>query len=139
MRELLPTLIFCAGLAHFGVLTAAALVPSRLQWHEELAKLPRLQRQMYWVYGGYVVMAIIAFGTISVFNADELAGGGALARALCGYIAIFWGIRVALQAVFDVKPYLSAWWLTLGYHALTVVFLGLTAIYATAALWPGNS
>lgn len=134
MRELLPTLIFCAGLAHFGVLTAAALVPARLQWKEELTKLPHLQRQMYWVYGGYVVMAIVAFGAISVFNADELAGGGALARALCGYIAIFWGIRLALQAVFDVKPHLTAWWLTLGYHALSIVFLGFGIIFGAAAL-----
>ena len=138
MRELLPNLIFIAGLVHFGVLTAAALVPSRLQWKEELNKLPRLQRQMYWVYGGYVVLAIVAFGVISVFQAAELAGGGPLARALCGYIAIFWGIRVALQAVFDVKPHLTVWWLKLGYHALTVVFLSFTAIYATAALWPAR-
>ncbi|MBM4072895.1 MAG: hypothetical protein FJ271_28800 [Planctomycetes bacterium] len=113
MRNLLTTMIFSAGLVHFGVLTAAALVPSRLKWHEQLNKLPRLQRQMYWVYGGYVVLAIVAFGTISVFLAAELASGSPLARALCGYIAIFWGIRVALQGVFDVKPHLTAWWLTL--------------------------
>src|SRR5262245_31290403 len=137
MREWLPTLIFGAGLMHFSVLAAAALVPSRLKWREELAKLPRLQRQMYWVYGGYVVLAIIAFGAISALYAVELATGGALARALCGYIAIFLGIRVMLQAVFEVKPHLTAWWLRLGYHALTVVFLGFTAIYGAAALWPG--
>lgn len=137
MREQLATLIFIAGLVHFGVLSAAALVPSRLNWKEELGRLSRLQRQMYWVYGGYVVLAIVAFGIISIWNASELAGGGPLARSLCGYMAIFWGIRVCLQAVFDVRPHLTVWWLKLGYHALTAVFLGFTAVYGLAALWPG--
>ena len=32
---------------------------------------------MYWVYGGYVVLSIVAFSLISVFNAVELAAGSA--------------------------------------------------------------
>jgi hypothetical protein len=47
---------------------------------------------------------------------------------------VFWGIRVGLQAVFDVKPHLSTWWLKAGYMVLTVLFAGLTAVYAWAAL-----
>lgn len=134
MQELLPSLIRIAGVCHFGVLAAAALVPTRLSWKVELARLPKLQRQMYWVYGGYVVLAIVAFGTISVLLAPDLAGGTPLARALAGYMAVFWGIRVTLQAVFDAKPHLTTWWLRLGYHALTLIFLAFTTIYALAAL-----
>jgi hypothetical protein len=47
---------------------------------------------------------------------------------------VFWGIRVVLQAVLDVKEHLTAWWLTAGYHALTVLFVYFTAVYAWAAL-----
>lgn len=133
MRDYLPTLIFIAGLCHFGVLSAAALVPNRLNWKQELGKLPRLQRQMYWVYGGYVVLAIVAFGTMSVLLCGDLASGSVLARALCGYIAIFWGIRLVLQAIFDVRPHLTTWWLRLGYHSLSVVFLSFAVIYGLAA------
>src|SRR4029453_19214339 len=92
MREWLPTLIFLAGLAQLGVFVASALVPFQLKWKTELASLSRLHRQMYWVYGGYVVLAIVAFGLISIFNARELAGGTGLARSVCGYIAVFWGV-----------------------------------------------
>ena len=60
----LSTLIWFAGLAQLSVLVASALVPIRLNWREELGVLKRLHRQMYWTYGGYVVMAIIAFGTL---------------------------------------------------------------------------
>ena len=35
--------------------------------------------------------------------------------------------------MFTVKPYRTAWWLTLGYHALTVLFLTFTGVYGYAA------
>ena len=136
MRELLPTLIFLAGVGQMGVLIASAIVPSQLKWKTELAVLSRLHRQMYWVYGGYVVLAITAFGLISVFNAVELAGGSRLARSVCGYIGVFWGVRLVLQWVFDVKEHISTWWLRLGYYALTLLFASFTLLYGLAALRP---
>ena len=135
-EDLLTTLLFAGGVGHFGVLVASALVPLRLDWRKELACLSRLHRQMYWVYGGYVVLSIVAFGLITLFNARALAAGSDLARAVCGYVAVFWGIRVGLQGVFDVKEHLTAWWLRLGYHGLTVLFLFFTAVYGWAAVRP---
>ena len=138
MREWMPTLIFLAGAGQLGVLIASALVPFQLKWKTELAVLSRLHRQMYWVYGGYVVLAIAAFGLISLLNADELARGSGLARGVCGYIAAFWGVRLALQWVFDVREHLPHWWLRLGYHALTILFVGFTLLYGFAALRPAE-
>jgi hypothetical protein len=78
-------------------------------------------------------MGIVTLGLISLTCADELATGSRLARAVCVYGLLFWGIRLGLQAVLDAKPHLTAWWLTAGYHALTVLFLFNTAVYAYAA------
>lgn len=136
MKEWMPTLIFLAGAGQLGVLIASALVPFQLRWKTELAVLSRLHRQMYWVYGGYVVLAIAAFGLISLFNAQELANGSGLARGVCGYIAVFWGVRLALQWIFDIEEHLAAWWLKLGYYALTILFAGFTLLYGLAALRP---
>ena len=136
MRELLSHLIFIGGIGQLCVLLASAIVPFRLDWKVQLQCLPRLHRQMYWVYGGYIVLSIFAFGLISVFNAETLAGGTRLARSFCLYVALFWGIRSTLQAVFDVRTHLTAWWLRVGYHGLTVLFLYFTAIYGWAALYP---
>ena len=69
----------------------------------EFQCLPRLHRQMYWAYGGYIVLSIVAFGLISLFNAEALASGSRLARSFCLYVALFWGIGSTLQAVLDVK------------------------------------
>jgi len=134
MDTTLTHLIFAAGAGQLCVLVASALVPLRLNWREELQCLPRLHRQMYWVYGGYVVMSIVAFGILSLLHSRELASGSGLARAFCAYVAVFWGIRLGLQAVFDVKDHLTAWWLRAGYFALTLLFAGFTAVYGLAAL-----
>lgn len=132
--DTLARLLFAAGVAQFGVLVASAIVPFRLNWRTELSSLSRLHRQMYWVYGGYVVLSIVAFAFLSILNARELAGRSGLARGVCGYIAVFWGIRVVLQGVFDVREHLSAWWLKAGYFALTLLFATLTVVYAWAAI-----
>lgn len=129
----LADLFRLAGVGQLGILVASALVPFRLNWKRDLASLPSLHRQMYWTYGGYVVLGIVALGTISLLCADELAGGSRLARAVCLYGAVFWGVRVCLQVVFDVKPHLTAWWLSAGYHALTALFLFAAAVYGYAA------
>jgi hypothetical protein len=134
MNDYLPTAIILAGCAQLCVLIASSLVPVRLKWMTSLHMLPRLHRQLYWVYGGYVVLAIVANGLICIINAQELAAGSRLARCVCGYLAVFWGVRLALQTVLDVKDHLSAWWLHAGYHLLTLLFAGFTAFFAIAAL-----
>jgi hypothetical protein len=138
MQTMLGSLLFVAGIAQLAVLIASALVPFRLNWRVELQCLSGLHRQMYWVYGGYIVLSIAAFAALSIFNSRELASGSALARGFCAYVAVFWGIRVALQAVFDVKDHLTTWWLKAGYSVLTLLFAALTIVYSWAALSVGG-
>lgn len=133
---MLTPLLIAAGFGQFGVLIASALVPFQLNWRDAFRPLSRLHRQMYWVYGGYIVLSIIAFGLLTILNAAELAGGSGLARGFCLYVAIFWGIRLALQGIFDVKDHLTTWWLRAGYLALTLLFASFTIIYTWAAVLP---
>ena len=131
----LPLLILIAGVLHFGILLASATVPQVLDWRRELQKLEPLSRQLVWVHGAFIVLVIVGFGTLSVAFADELATGSPLARAVSGFVALFWTARVALQYLyFDAKPYLHAPLLRLGYHGLTPVFLYHVAVYGAAAI-----
>jgi hypothetical protein len=131
--DTLARLLAVAGIAQLGILIASALVPFQLRWRTELAVLSRLHRQMYWTYGGYVVLSIVAFALISICYSRELASGSGLARGMCAYIAVFWGVRVVLQGVFDVSEHLTAWWLKVGYGVLTLLFAALTLVYGWAA------
>jgi len=134
----IDTLIVLAGIGQLTLLIAAAQVPARLHWRTELQPLPRVHRQMHWVYGGYVTLSIAAFAALSILNARELASGSGLARGVCAYVALFWGVRLAFQGVFDMKPYLTRPWMKAGYAALTVLFASLTVIYGWVAIRGGN-
>jgi hypothetical protein len=133
MTTTLKTLIFCAGIGQLSVLVASALVPIRLEWKRSLTVLPELVRQLFWVYGGYVVLSIVALGLISLLNSDELANGSTLARSFCVYAACFWGIRLSLQPFLKAKPFLTTWWLSAGYHLLSVLFSSFVLVFTWAA------
>jgi hypothetical protein len=125
---------FLGGVLHFGILIASALTPNVLDWRRELAKLDPLSRQLVWVHGAFIVLVIVAFGVLGVGFAEDLASGGALARAVCAFVAVFWAARLAVQFfVFDARAHLTTRVLTIGYHSLTVVFLYLAATFGAAA------
>lgn len=130
----LAPLIFLAGIGQLSVLIASALVPLKLDWKTSLRELPLLHRQLFWVYGSYVVLSIVSLGLISLICADELAAGTRLARAFCLYAALFWGIRLSLQPFLAANEFKTTWWLKAGYHVLTVLFASFTALFAYAAL-----
>ena len=128
-HETAALLLTTVGVLQLSVLIASSLVPLRLNWREELTVLNGLHQQLYWVYGGYVVLAIVSLGLITIFNAHELASGTRLARSFCAFATVFWGVRLALQPFLDVKQHLKTWWLRWGYHTLTVLFLTFTAVF----------
>jgi hypothetical protein len=131
----MKTLLLAGGLLHFVILLASALTPRVLDWRGNLATLDPFLRRLFWVYGGFIVLTIVSFGTLTLLNADELASGGKLPRAICAIIAIFWLARLAVQFfVFDPRPFLTTAFLRLGYHGLTLLFSALVFIYGSAAL-----
>lgn len=127
------TTFFLMGIVQLSILTASALVPMKLNWKQDLQPLPRLVQQLFWVYGGYVVLGIVSLGIISMVAAEELAEQGLLSRCFCAYGFAFWGVRICLQAFLDVKPHLTNIWYKIGYHCLTVAFGLLTAGFAVGA------
>jgi hypothetical protein len=126
-----------AGLLHFAILVASALVPKVLDWKTALAPLPPFLRTLFWVYGVFIVLTIVAFGTLTLLHANAMARGESVARSVAAVIALFWGARLAVQLfIFDARPVLTKAWMTLGYHALTIGFVFLTSVYGWAALRP---
>ena len=87
------------------------------------------------MYGAFIVLTIVGFGTLSLLHADTLAGGEPLARHVCAFIAIFWLARLAIQfTVFQVKDVGKSGWLYMGYHILTLAFVFFVLVYGWAAV-----
>jgi hypothetical protein len=131
----LETLLRLAGLLHFGILTASALTPRALDWRANLAPLHPFLRNLFWVYGSFIVLVIVAFGTLTLRHGNEMAAGTPLGRSLCLFIGAFWLARLLVQLfVFDARPFLTNWFYKIGYHGLTVVFIYFATVYGIAAM-----
>ena len=131
-------LILIGSLLHYSTLIAAAMVPGKLNWKEELARLSPFLRRMFWVYGAFIVLCITSLGVISAVNYSELAAGGILARSFCAFTAVFWGLRLFVQFfVFDASEYLTSWVYKAGYHGLSLVFIYQVGVYGYFAFAPG--
>ena len=129
-------LILFGGVLHFCTLIASAMVPKTLDWKGELAKLMPFLRTLFWVYGAFIVLTILAFGLLSVLYPKELASGEGLARGVCAFIAIFWGMRLVVALfVFDASEFLTTWYFKVGYHLLTVTFIYQTVAYGYCAIF----
>ncbi|MDB6019958.1 MAG: hypothetical protein JWR19_4447 [Pedosphaera sp.] len=131
----LETFLRIAGFLHFGILVASASTPHALNWRQNLASLHPFLRKLFWVYGIFIVLVIIAFGVLTLRHTADMAAGVPLGRSLCIFIGIFWLARLLVQLfVFDARPFLTNWFYKLGYHVLTVVFVYFVVVYWMAAL-----
>jgi hypothetical protein len=124
-----------AAAVQLSILIASALTPWVLDWQTSLAALHPFLRKLFWVYGAFIVMVIIAFSSLTFLHADAMAICQPVARSLCVFIAIFWCARLFVQfAVFDPRPFLTNRFYQLGYHALTAAFVFLVFVYGKAAI-----
>jgi hypothetical protein len=131
----MKSLLQFAAALQLSILIASALTPRVLDWQRNLAALHPFLRKLFWVYGAFIMMVIIAFSTLTFLHADAMATRESVAHSLCIFIAIFWGARLVVQfAIFDPRPFLANRFYQLAYHALTVTFAFLVFVYGKAAI-----
>ncbi len=92
--------LWLAGLGHFVILFASAQVPYHLHWKEDLAKLMPFNRKLLWVQGGFTVLTIMAFGTLTLALHRELLRGDRAALALACFIGTYWTARIVVDAFY---------------------------------------
>ena len=131
-----PTLILkLTALTYLGLLAAGLLMPGVVGLRQHISALPKFIRQLFWVYYAFIGLSLICFGLGTFLLADQLAAGTPLARALCGFLALFWTVRfVAGTFVFDLRPYLTNRWRRAGLTAANLVFTSLPIVYGWVAL-----
>ena len=93
-------ILWLAGAGHFVILFASFQVPSRLRWKEDLAQLMPFNRKLLWVQGGFTVLTIIAFGTLTLALHAELLRGDRAAMGLACFIGSYWTARILVDAFY---------------------------------------
>jgi alginate O-acetyltransferase complex protein AlgI len=130
--------LWLTGIGHFVVLIASVQVPARMRWQEDLAKLTPANRKLMWTYGAFIVLTIIAFGTLTLVLHDELLAGDRAALGLATFIGCFWLLRV----IIDFGYHTHADWpqgtrFIVAHVLLTTLFIALTATYLGLVAWHG--
>ena len=127
--------LLLAGLAQLAIAASSVFIPRLLGWRQETALLRPLTRQVFWTYASYILGIHVAFAALTLLAPRSLTDGSTLARAVCAFIAVYWGTRLVLQfAVYDrsvaVRPlfrvaevvYVSAFaYLAIVYSAVAVL------------------
>jgi len=134
----LVTLLQIAAVLHLGLAWAGVTMPKVVGLGQHLAPLPPFIRRLFYTYFTFIALMLVAFGTLTFVFANNIAAGEPVARGLCLLMLGFWLVRLFVAAfVFDVRPYLTNWFLRIGYQATNLVFIYLVAVYALA-VWKGG-
>ncbi len=95
--SLLVPAIQVAGAVHLILAAGNLVLPRKLEYRANLAKVPPIIRQIFVVHSVYIVLVLLLFGSLCLFFAPDLAGGSSLGRFLSGCLAAFWLFRLPLQ------------------------------------------
>jgi hypothetical protein len=93
----LETHLRIAGALLLLLAAAHPFFPKQLGWKEDLAKLTLLNRQIFLVHVGFIVLILVLFGTLALGFAGDLVAPSRLAAAVLGGLTLFWGLRLLTQ------------------------------------------
>jgi hypothetical protein len=128
--------LWFAGAAHFLILIASFQVPYRLHWKQDLQSLMPFNRKLLWVQGGFTVLTILAFGTLTLALHRELLEGDRAALGLAVFIGTYWTARILVDALyFSHADWPEGTQFVLGHILLTSLFGVLAVGYLALFLW----
>jgi hypothetical protein len=103
------------------------LLPKQLGWKDDLAKLQLLNRQIFLVHVGFIVLILVLFGVLALFFAEDLMAPSRLAAAVLAGLTIFWGLRFFTQQLI----YDRSLWLGHRRHTAVHILASLLWTYLT--------
>jgi hypothetical protein len=130
--NVLTVALWAAGTVELAIALANVVLPRKLKYRENLARVTPMIRQVFVVHSAYIVGIVLLFALITFKFTNELASGRGLGRFLAAAMAAFWFCRVPLQLFYydrAVRRDNRA-----GDAAITLALLFLAATYTAAAL-----
>jgi len=122
---MLHVAIKIAGLIFLGYAAAHPFFPSRFRWREELARLSLLNRQIFMVHTGFIVLILILLGVLCVGFTSTLLDRSPMSGVLLYGLEIFCVARLFVQLfVYD-----SALWKGHAFNTKMHIFFVTTWSY----------
>ncbi len=128
---------FLWGAGGLQLLIASANFPAAgmFRYRESLRAVPAHVAEVFWVQNVFIVLTVVAAAGLCFAFPGDLAGGTRLGRALSGFLAVFWAVRLGFQLFFYDRA------MRRQYRAFDVLFVAafayLVTVFAVAAAGPG--
>jgi RsiW-degrading membrane proteinase PrsW (M82 family) len=136
LQHIFDCALWLAAVGHFFILIASFQVPARLRWKEDLAQLMPLNRKLLWVQSSFTVLTIIAFGVLTLALHKEMLRGDRSALALVCFIAVYWTVRIFVDAFyFAHQDWPEGRQFVIGHILLTALFTALAVSYWALFVW----
>ena len=136
IEQWLSLALWLAGAGHFCVLIASFQVPHRLNWKEDLAKLSTFNRKIVWVYGGFTVYTVAAFGAMTLALHGELMRGEPAALVLACFIGVYWLLRIVVEfTYYSHQDWPKGLAFRIGHVLLTSLCVFLSTSYLGLTAW----
>lgn len=136
MKELLQIGLQIGGYSLVALSVGSFWIPKALGWREKLAVLTPLMRELWWTYSIYVWASHVFFAVLALGFSDWLMGGSGAAMAMCGFILLWWSVRLWLQFFgFDLQEIEGNLMNKSAKHVLTLLFIGLVILYSGLLCW----
>ena len=133
---LLETCIALAALPQLLIATANCFAPRLFAYRDNLARVTPIVRQIFVVHGVYIVLIVLGAAALCLAFPHELAGASALGRSLSAFLALFWGLRVAIHLGYYDRVLRRAH--GIADRLFLAAFSYLTAVFTVAALLSFN-
>lgn len=135
-QDIFSLALWLAGIGHFCVLIASFQVPSRLHWKDDLQKLTPFNRKLMWTHGGFALLTIIAFGTLTLALHGEMLRGDRAALGVALFIGVYWMLRIAVDFFYyDHTDWPRGKGFVVGHILLTLLFTYLAATNLGLVVW----
>lgn len=128
----LKNLVLLAGVLHFCQLPAMFMAPKMLGWREDLGKLQPINRRIFNVMAGGIMMTVLGLGLVVALAPAEVAGGSRLGTALAAFLGVFWAWRGSVQVFLYSKIWPGGWLGRASHWGLSALFAFLSAVYLAA-------
>ena len=130
------TYIMALGALTLLPVLASVQVPKQLKWREELGRMSSLNSKLMWVYGGFIVLMILAQGVFLLTFPSEIVAGSPVALAVVGFCALFWSARLVIDLfVFKPTDWPAGAALNVGRTLLNTLFIVLAVSYPAVIVW----
>jgi energy-converting hydrogenase Eha subunit G len=119
-----------AGALLLLLASAHVFFPKELGWKEDLAKLTLLNRQVFLVHTGFIMLILVLFGVLALGFTADLVAPSRLAAAVLGGLTLFWGLRlITQQFIYDRALWRGNRRNTILHILATLLWIYLTAVF----------